>query len=223
MRAELLVIWVTFCRTWLKIFRRPVILVFSFAQPLMWMLFFGFLFQSHPLDGAPGLAYVDFLLPGICAMTVLFGASQSGTSLIRDMQTHFWDRLRTTPASIISILLGKIFADVSRILGQALLIAIMGVLIGAKLHVNVSLLLPAVGALALFGFIYCSLSCAIALKTRSQEMMGAFIQIVNMPILFTSTALVPQKQMPLWLGHIAHYNPLSLVADMCRRTLLGLN
>ena len=32
-------------RTWLKTARRPVVLAFSFVQPIMWLLFFGFLFH----------------------------------------------------------------------------------------------------------------------------------------------------------------------------------
>ena len=38
-------------RTWVKTFRRPVVLTFSFVQPLMWMLFFGFLFHRYRLEG----------------------------------------------------------------------------------------------------------------------------------------------------------------------------
>ena len=68
-------------RTWVKTLRRPVALTFSLGQPLMWMLFFGFLFARFRLAGAgepgAGLAYLDFLAPEVGAITVLFGASQS--------------------------------------------------------------------------------------------------------------------------------------------------
>jgi ABC-2 type transport system permease protein len=73
-------------RTWLKTARRPVVLTFSFVQPIMWILFFGFLFQRFNVGLVlHGVRYLDFLVPGVCAMTVLFGASQSGIGLIRDM------------------------------------------------------------------------------------------------------------------------------------------
>ena len=75
-------------------------------------------------------------------------------------------------------------------------------------------------ALALFAIAYASLSCWIALKTRAQESMAVFVHLVNMPLLFTSTALVPSRQMPAWLESIAHWNPLTLVADMLRSALL---
>jgi ABC-2 type transport system permease protein len=50
--------------------------------------------------------------------------------------------------------------------------------------------------------------------------MASFVHLVNMPMLFTSTALVPGKQMPLWLANIARFNPLSLVVDNSRAVLL---
>src|SRR5205823_5091053 len=87
-------------RTWLKTARRPVVLTFSFVQPIMWILFFGFLFQRFDVGLVlRGVRYLDFLVPGVCAMTVLFGASQSGIGLIRDMQTGFLQRLFASPAT----------------------------------------------------------------------------------------------------------------------------
>ena len=96
-----------FFRTWLKVLRRPVILLLSFLQPLIWMSFFGFLFQRFPLGEMPaGVRYIDFLVPGICVMTVLIGASQSGIGLIRDMQTGFLDRMLYSPANNLAMLAG---------------------------------------------------------------------------------------------------------------------
>lgn len=210
-----------FKRTWIKTLRRPVALTFSLAQPLMWMLFFGFLFQRYTLDEMPaGVSYLDFLVPGICAMTVLFGASQSGIELIRDMQTRFLDRVLSTPASKLMIIAGKITADASRLLIQAFLVLLLGLALGAKLKFSVLPLLNMTLSLTLFGIAFCSLSCWIALKARSQENMATFVHLVNMPMLFTSTALVPSKQMPDWLAVIARYNPLSLVVNNSRTALL---
>ncbi len=210
-----------FKRTWIKTLRRPVALTFSLVQPLMWMLFFGFLFQRYALDDLPsGIRYLDFLVPGICAMTVLFGASQSGIELIRDMQNRFLDRILSTPASKLMIIAGKISADVSRLLLQAFLVLLLGLALGAKLQFSVWPLLHMVSSLILFGIAFCSLSCWIALKARSQENMATFVHLINMPMLFTSTALVPAKQMPAWLAEIARFNPLSLVVNNSRSALL---
>jgi len=211
-----------FKRTWLKTLRRPVLLTFSLVQPLLWMLFFGFLFQRYTLDEMPvELRYLDFLVPGVCCMTVLFGASQAGIELIRDMQSRFLARTLATPAPKSLIMAGKVLADSSRLIVQALLVLLLGLGLGAHLQLNLASLATMMVSLSLFGIAFCSLSCWIALSARSQENMASFVHLVNMPMLFTSTVLVPSKQMPPWLANVAHFNPLSLVVDNSRAVLLA--
>jgi ABC-2 type transport system permease protein len=50
--------------------------------------------------------------------------------------------------------------------------------------------------------------------------MAVFVHVVNLPLLFTSTALVPTRQMPGWLAGVARWNPLTRVADALRHALL---
>jgi ABC-2 type transport system permease protein len=211
----------TALRSWLKTIRRPIPLTFSFAQPLLWMLIFGFLFHRFALGPAyAGLSYLDFLLPGVCAMTVLFGASQSGIAIVRDLQTGFLQRMVRSSMHPVWILTGKTVAEVTRLLLQAFVVALLGIALGAQLRIDPLALFVALVALALFAIAYASLSCWIALETEAQESMPVFVHVVNMPLLFTSTALVPSRQMPAWLEAIAQWNPLSLVANGLRGALL---
>jgi ABC-2 type transport system permease protein len=220
-RGNWTILRVVYTRTWSKTLRRPVVLIFSFVQPMMWMLFFGFLFHRYALDSiGEGISYLDFLVPGVCAMTVLFGASQSGISLIFDMRSQFFSRMLSTPADARLILGGKVLADVSRLLAQAVVVCALGWLIGARMDVAFGPLLQAILALGLFAAAFCCISCLIAMTSQSQESMAVFIHVVNMPLLFTSSALVPAKQMPAWLETIARWNPLTLAVDICRNALL---
>ena len=208
-------------RTWKKTLRRPVALTFSLFQPLMWMLFFGFLMQRYPLDDLPaGISYTSFLAPGICAMTVLFGASQSGIGLIRDIQTGFLQRMLATPAPRFAMHSGKLIADCIRLLIQAGLVALIAVLVGASLQFSLLPLLGGALALFLFAVGFSSLSGIVALRTGRQETMATFVHLVNMPLFFTSTALVPGKQMPEWLALVASWNPLTLAVESLRGALL---
>lgn len=216
-----IILKVVYTRTWLKTLRRPVVLIFSFVQPMMWMLFFGFLFHRYALDSiGEGLSYIDFLVPGVCAMTVLFGASQSGISMIFDMRSHFFTRMVSTPADARLILAGKILSDVSRLLAQAAVVCGLGWLVGARMNMAIGPVFQALLALGLFAATFCCMSCLIAMKSQSQESMAVFVHVVNMPVLFTSSALVPVKQMPEWLEGIARWNPLTVAVDICRNALL---
>ncbi|MCZ6556624.1 MAG: ABC transporter permease [SAR324 cluster bacterium] len=215
------IIWAVFARTWRKVVRRPVVLLLSFVQPMIWMLLFGFLFQRFSvgaMDG--GMTYLDFLLPGVCAMTVLFGASQSGIGFIRDIQTAFLGRILATPAGHQWLLIGTLAADVSRLLAQAAVVCLVGVMLGARVQPSFWPMVLAVVCLGLFGAAYASVSSSIALRTHSQESMAAFVHVVNLPMFFTSTALVPAKVMPAWLEQIAVWNPFSLVVNTLREALL---
>ncbi len=208
-------------RNWLKTIRRPVPLTFSFIQPLFWMLVFGFLFHRFELGGEyAGLSYLEFLLPGVCCMTVLFGASQSGVAVVRDLQTGFVQRLLRSTDRPILVLTGILTAEVLRLICQAIIVGSVGILLGAELRISVTGLVAALTGLAIFAAGYGSLSIWIALRTRAPESMAAFVHLVNMPLLFTSTALVPTRRMPDWLEAIARWNPLTLVADGLRQSML---
>lgn len=210
-------------RTWLLVARRPVLLTFSLGQPLVWMLFFGFLFQRFPLSEelGEGIAYLDFLAPGVSVMTVLFGASQSGIGWIRDLGTGFLPRMLNTPASPAAILAGKILADVARLLLQAGAVLALALLLGARLRFDPAAAAAGLLCLALFATAFAGLSCAVALQVRAQEAMATFVHLVNMPLLFTSTALVPRAHMPDWLAAVSRVNPLTLAVDAWREALLA--
>jgi len=210
-----------FRRTLLKTLRRPVSLTFSFVQPVIWMTCFGFLFQRYRVDrlSADG-QYLTFLVPGVSAMSILFGASQSGIELIRDLQTGFLGRLLRTPTPALVLLGGKLAADVSRLLVQALLIVGLGLLLGARPSPSPVGLAIALVALALLGSLLASLSCSVAMLARSPEGMATYVHLVNMPLLFTSTALVPERHMPGALARISSFNPLSLTVTTWRRALV---
>lgn len=208
-----------FVRTWTITWRRPVLLTFSLGQPLLWMLFFGFLFQRFPV-GLAGVRYLDFLAPGVAVMTVLFGASQSGVTWVRDLQTGFLPRLVATPAHPAAVLAGKVLADVARLVLQGLAVLGLAVLLGARLAVSAPGAALALAAVALLAVGLCALSSWVALRATVQEAMATYVHLVNMPLLFTSTALVPHRQMPEWLALVARWNPLTLTADAVRAALL---
>ena len=215
------VLWLVARRTWSKTRRRPVVLTFSFLQPLVWMTFFGFLFSRFRLGaGGEGLTYLDFLAPGVSVMTVLFGASQAGICWIRDLQTGFLPRLLNTPASCHPLLLGKILADVVRLLAQAAIVLLLAGLLGARLSPSWAALPAAALCLALFATALACVSSSVALAARTQEAMATFVHLINMPLLFTSSALVPTRQMPDWLAAVARFNPLTLTVDAWRGALL---
>jgi ABC-2 type transport system permease protein len=187
----------------------------------MWILFFGFLFHRYDIGvDDRGVRYIDFLVPGVCAMTVLFGASQSGIGLLRDLQSGFLGRMLRSASAPMAVIAGKLLADMLRLVAQAIAIALLGVLIGAKLTPSLPGTVVTIAALGLFAIALCSLSCIVALKAKAHEGMAMFVHLVNLPLLFTSSVLVPERQMPDWLAALARFNPLTVTVDVARNALL---
>jgi ABC-2 type transport system permease protein len=73
----------------------------------------------------------------------------------------------------------------------------------------------------MFTYFYASLSSFIAIKTKVSELMATFIHLFNLPIIFTSTALVPNKNLPIWIEQIAKYNPLSHLSNILRESIVN--
>ncbi|HXO21653.1 MAG TPA: ABC transporter permease, partial [Thermoanaerobaculia bacterium] len=96
----------------------------------------------------------------------------------------------------------------------------LGLALGAHLTFAPAALAVGLLCLALFGAAFACLSSAVALRAGAQEAMAAFVHLVNMPLLFTSTALVPRRQMPDWLAAVSRWNPLTLTADAWRGAVL---
>lgn len=217
---EISVIQAMFIRTWRKNFSKPGLILFALIQPIFWITFFGFLFERYPLNEATGNSrYIDYLAPGVLVMTILFGASQSGISYIRDIQNGFLERLLLTPASCGSLMAGKILADVIRVLLNGVLVASIAYIVGAHIQMSCAVVVYCIFSLFLFAWGYSCLSSWLALRTRSQELMAGFIQALNMPLIFTSNILVPSRQMPTWLAYWAQINPLSAISTSARETL----
>ena len=208
-------------RMWKKLYYRPIHLVFSFVQPLFWLTIFGFLFEKKIFTG--GGDYLSYLLPGICGMTVLQSSSQSGILYIKDFQTDFFGRYNFTPLSKTLALFFKIFADYTRIIIQVFLLIAIGYLVGVSdLIITFSGIMKLIAATFLFTFFYASIACFIALKTKTSELMATFVNLFNLPIIFTSTALIPNKGLPSWLENIAKYNPLSHLSTILRKSIVGV-
>jgi ABC-2 type transport system permease protein len=228
--------WALYRRALRKLFRRPVILYFSLVQPMIWLLLFGQVFtrvtQVPGFEGAfGGQSYLAFFAPAIILQTFLFGSAQSGLGLITDLDSGFLSKLLTTPINRLSILLGKVLGDLTRMLVQAIIILIVTFLAGLRFGDGIEMtityqygLLGIIGALGislLFGLMLAGLNVAIALTTRNTEATFLIANFLTLPLIFTSSALLPLELLPGWLHTIARVNPVTYTINALRVLLYG--
>ncbi len=206
--------WELYKRALIKLMRRPVVLYFSLLQPAIWLLLFGQIFSKMvDLPGAGSMFgtsnYMAFFAPGVIMMTMLFGAGQTGLGLIQDMDSGFLDKLLTTPINRFAILLGKMGGDLTRMVLQALLILVMAVLAGVHIHTGLFGVIFILMISGLFGLALAGINTMVALQTRNTEATFLIGNFVNLPLMFTSTAMMPKSFLPDWMQKIVQINPVT--------------
>jgi ABC-2 type transport system permease protein len=204
-------------RWFIQLKRRPTTLLVGIIQPLLWLILFGALFQNAPagIFGA-GQNYTQFLGAGVIVFTAFGGALNAGVPVIFDREFGFLNRLLVAPlTSRFSIVLASSLFIVSLALVQTAVIVGADYAFGAGIPNGPGLAVVAliVGLLVL-GFTALSLGLAFAMPGHQQLL--ALIFLVNLPLIFSSTALAPLSFMPTWLRWVASLNPLTFAIEPIR-------
>jgi ABC-2 type transport system permease protein len=150
-----------------------------------------------------------FFAPGVIMMTMLFGAGQTGLGLIQDMDSGFLDKLLTTPINRFAILLGKMGGDLTRMVLQSSMVVLIAVAAGVHIHTGLLGVFFIVVISGLFGMALAGINTMIALYTRNTEATFLLGNFVNLPLMFTSTAMMPKAFLPDWMQKIVVVNPIT--------------
>jgi ABC transporter DrrB family efflux protein len=201
--------------------RQPDLLVFSTIQPVLFVLLFVYVFGGAIGGSLPhGIAYVDFLLPGVFVQSVTFGASQTAVGLKEDLTRGVVDRFRSMPMARSAVLAGRTVADLIRnILIIGLMIAV-GYLVGFRFLGGVAGAFGCIAVVAAFGFALSWIFAFVALTVRGAETAQTAGFVVIFPLVFASSVFVPVSTFPDWLQAFAKINPVTVTADAARSLAL---
>ncbi|MFF1877034.1 ABC transporter permease [Leifsonia sp. NPDC058230] len=201
--------------------RMPAFLVMNLIQPIIWLLLFGQLFKAVvQIPGfGNGQSYLEFLTPGIVMMMALFGSAWSGTVYIQDMQRGVMDRFLTSPTNRGALIVSSLVYQSILAICQSLVVIGIAFWAGARFEggfVGIVLLLLAV---VLLTAVFCSLSNAVALLARDQTALIGISQIITLPLMFLSSAIMNTKLSPEWVQNVAAYNPFEWAVVVGREAL----
>ena len=211
--------WAIAGRNLRTIVRLPQLLVFATVQPVIFVLLFRYAFGGA--IRTPGVDYVDYLMPGIFAQTVAFGALGTGIGLADDLTKGLVERFRSLPMARSAVLNGRIVSDLVRNVFVVLLMCVVGTLVGFRIHTNPAAFVAGLGVLLLFGCALSVIFALIGLSVRSAESAQAAGFPMLAPLVFASSAFVPVDTMPGWLQVVAEHQPLSVTVDAVRALALG--
>ena len=200
--------------------RNPAWVMIGIMQPVLYLVLFGPLLKPlvSSFDAGTDNAYT-FLVPGLLVQLGMFGAFFAGFGLIGEWREGVIEAERVTPANRSALLVGRLMRDVIQLLVQALILVGLGYLMGMRgsaagmvLGIVITLVVGAACAAA---------SNALALTTKSEDVMAPVINIVMMPILLLSGILLPMTIGPEWLQNLSDLMPFKFVVDAVRDSFAG--
>jgi ABC-2 type transport system permease protein len=207
--------WVIAKRNLIKIKRVPEILVWVLISPIMFVLLFAYVFGGA-IDPGGDLSYREFLIGGIFAQTVVFGATFTGVGLAEDMQKGIIDRFRSLPMSRSAVLVGRTASDIVYNVLSLLIMALTGLVVGWRAREGVIDTVSGFLLLLLFSYAISWVMAYVGLLVPSVDVINNASFVVIMPLTFVSNAFVPLESFPSGLRTFVEWNPVSAVTQAAR-------
>jgi ABC-2 type transport system permease protein len=201
-------------RTVKKFVRSPQLIVAGTAQGALFLLIFRYVFGGS-IGHTGSLSYVDYFIPGFVVTSVLFSGMGAATGIAEDLQGGLFDRLRSLPIRLLSIISGRVAADSSLLIWSLAVTTFFGVLVGFRVQNGAAAAAAAFGLCVLYGFAFCWLFIGLGLVAGSPQAAQG-ISFLVFPLSFVSSAYVPVATMPGWMQAFANHQPLTYMSDTVR-------
>jgi ABC transporter DrrB family efflux protein len=207
-------------RNLIAMVRTPQVLVFSTIQPIIFVLMFRYVFGGA--IRIPGVdEYVDYLMPGVFAQTVVFGSINTGVALADDLQKGLIERFQSLPMARSAVLAGRTLADLVRNVFVVLLMVAVGFLVGWRPNTTPLAVIGGLALMLLFAHALSWVFALVGLNASNAEAAQAASFPILAPLVFASTAFVSAESMPAPLEWFAEHQPVSIVIDGVRALTYG--
>lgn len=206
-------------RGMLKVKHVPEQLVDVTISPIMFVVMFTYIFGGA-ISGSTG-EYLDYILPGLLVMSVLFTTVYSGVALNTDLTKGVVDRFRSLPIWRPAPLVGSLLGDTVRYVLAGVVIMIVGVILGYRPEAGVGGVVLAIGLVVLFSFglSWVFTTLGLLLRSPSAVLNAGFLAIF--PLTFLSNVFVDPKTLPAGLEAFVNVNPISILATASRGLMEG--
>jgi ABC-2 type transport system permease protein len=217
-------IYVMWLREMKRFLRAKSRIIGTLAMPFFFLFAMGFGFGSgFALPGMPqGANYLDFLVPCIIGMTMLFTSISAGISVLWDKEFGFLKEIMVAPVSRVAIVLGRIAGGVTTALIQGILILIISLFLGFKIA-NLLAILPVLLFMLLIGIGFIGFGVAVASMMEDTQGFSLIMNFVIFPTFLLSGAFFPVTNFPGWLRPVAFIDPLTYGVDGMRASLVGFS
>jgi ABC-2 type transport system permease protein len=201
-------------RNLIKIKRVPDLLVFTTLQPIMFVVLFVYVFGGA--IAVKDSNYTEFLMAGIFAQTVVFGATITGAGLADDIQKGIIDRFRSLPISQSAVLFGRTLSDVVNNVIVMVVMSLTGLLVGWRIESSFAEAVAGYLVLLIFAYAFSWVMALVGLLAPGPEVVNNAAFIVIFPLTFVANTFVPIFTLPGPLRTFAEWNPVSSVTQASR-------
>jgi len=203
----------------LKIKHVPEQLLDVTVTPVMFVLMFTYLFGGA-IAGSTG-AYLEFILPGILVMSVLFTTVYSGVTLNTDVTKGVVDRFRSLPIWSPAPLVGALLGDAARYLVAGLVIVALGLVLGYRPQAGPAGVAGAIALVIVFAFAlsWAFMTLGLVMRAPNAVMNTGFMLLF--PLTFLSNAFVEPSTLPAALEWFVGVNPISHLITAARGLMEG--
>ncbi len=205
-----------------KLYRNPTLTVTYLVEPVAFLVLFSQMFTKlgdfiPPETGG----YVAYLTPGIVVFCALITSTQSGVSIVNDMNSGFLSKVLLTQSSRSAVLLGRLLTDVALTVAESIIAIAVAMVMGVTIYYGIPGLLLILLTAALFEMAFSGIFLAVGIITRKTETLSAVAGFLYLPLIFLSTAMFPSAFLPGWAQTASDYNPVTYVASAVRELVSG--
>lgn len=208
-------------RWFIELSRERMNLVFSVAQPALWLLFFGSGMGKAVDQSKIGTDdYIGFMLPGMIAFTIVGNGVSGAMPLMWDKEGGYLDKLMSMPIARSSIIVSRFVYQLALSLVQVAMLLVIAVVLQVGFAAGPATALVIVIATALLTLAVTSACVGLAYYVPSHGTFFAVTGFVTLPLLFMSNAFVPIDAMPDWMAAVARLNPLTYAIGSMRAPII---
>jgi ABC-2 type transport system permease protein len=212
-------IWVIAYRELVRFLQDRPRMFSSFSMPVIFLLIFGAGFGRLIGQMMPGVDYIQFMYPGILAMTVLMTSIMSGISIVWDREFGFLKEVLVSPLSRSGVLIGKAVGAATIAIVQGAIMLVLAPIVNVPISLGTVLaLLP---LLLILSLSLSGLGLLIGARMRSQQGFQIVMQLVIFPMMFLSGIFFPVSGVATWLAVLSKLNPVTYGIDAIRQVFLG--
>lgn len=215
------VVYILWLRQMKRFFRSRVRLISSLAMPLLFLFSLGFGFGPIFAKAGEG-NYIQFVTPGIVAMSLVFTGIASGIEIIWDKQFGFLKETLVAPVSRLDIMIGRTIGGATVAVLQGLLVLLVSTFVGFKIP-SIHMILIGIFFMFMIAILFTALGTAIASVLDDMHAFQLIMNFLVMPLFFLSGALFPLADTSIWMTRIASLDPLSYGVDSLRWTFTGVS